>query len=88
MASQQAFIIIEVNYFSYTLLCSISINFIVLSLQNHLSFLYIYVQLFYLSLYHNHYHKCLPVKAMEYINMVLKAVQLNLLIFPVVWFTS
>lgn len=85
MASQQAFIIIvEVNYFSCTQLCSISINFIVLSLKNHLSFLYIYVKLFYLSLYHNHYHKCLPVKAMEYINMVLKAVQLNLLIFPVV----
>lgn len=84
MASQQAFIIIEVNYFSCIQLCSISINFIILSLQNHLSFLYIYVKLFYLSLYHNHYHKCLPVKAMEYINMVLKAVQLNLLIFPMV----
>lgn len=90
MASQYAFIIIEPNYFFMTQSClfynSISINFIILSIQSYLLFLYTHTKFVCLSV-HNHYWRCLPIKNHRLwnikTNMVLKT-QFNLLLFPMV----
>lgn len=89
MASQHVFITIESNYFSCTQSCLISVNFFIsISVQNNLSFLYTHMKQFCLLLYHDHYSICLPIKSLGlwniYKRMVLKIVQLNLLLFPVV----